>query len=140
MPHNKKLIVILALLLLAAIIAWTGFSFSSDSKGFARVDTAQFKQMMKHKNFTLINVHTPYQGEIPGTDEVLPYDRIAEFANRLPKDKSAPIVVYCVGSEMGRVAAQTLVRMGYTHVTQYEEGMFGWHKAGGNLVSRLNGQ
>ncbi|HKK01172.1 MAG TPA: rhodanese-like domain-containing protein [Desulfuromonadales bacterium] len=140
MPGKKKSLLILALLLAATAIAVTGFAYRSRHHGFAQVDTTRFMQMMKHKDFTLIDVHTPYQGEIPGTDEVLPYDRIADFANRLPRDKSAPIVVYCMGSSMGRVAAQTLVRMGYTHVTQYDDGMYGWHEAGGTLVYRPNGQ
>ena len=136
MPGKKKNVLFLALLAIAAVVALTGFGFRSDNQGFTKVDTNQFMQMMKHKDFTLIDVHTPYQGEIPRTDEVLPYDRIANFASQLPQDKSAPIVVYCMGNEMGQIAAQTLVRMGYTHVTQYEEGMIGWHDAGGQLVYR----
>lgn len=140
MPGRTINVLFLALLILAAVVALTGFSSRSDNQGFVKVDTDQFMRMMRHKNFTLIDVHTPYQGEIPKTDEVLPYDRLANFANRLPQDKSAPIVVYCMGSEMGQIAAQTLVQMGYTQVTQYEGGMIGWHAAGGQLIYRQSGQ
>jgi rhodanese-related sulfurtransferase len=116
------------------LLSLPGLAFSAGNPGYTRVNTAQFRQMMKHKDFTLIDVHVPYQGEIPGTDKLIPYDRIADFANRLPKDKNAPVVVYCMGNEMGEIAAQTLVRMGYTHVTQYDEGMIGWTQGGGQLL------
>lgn len=109
-------------------------AISAGGEAYTTVSTPQFMQMMKHKDFTLIDVHVPYQGEIPGTDERLPYDRIAGLKNKLPQDKNSPIVVYCMGSYMGRIAARTLSQMGYTHVTQFYDGMIGWQEHGGKLV------
>ena len=100
------------------------------------VDTHQFMMMMLHKDFTLINVHIPYQGKIPGTNELLPFDPISELQRQLPKDKNAPIVVYCMGSYMGGVAARTLTRMGYTHITLFYNGMIGCQEQGGRLINR----
>jgi rhodanese-related sulfurtransferase len=126
----------LSVLFLAAAIGFLHSrpAISAGGKGYITVDTLQFMQMMKHKDFTLINVHVPYQGEIPGTDERLPYDRITALKNKLPQDKISPIVVYCMGSYMGRIAARTLSAMGYTHVTQFYDGMIGWQDHGGKLI------
>jgi hypothetical protein len=41
----------------------------SDTKvKYQNVDVDQFLAMMDNKDFVLINVHIPYQGEIPQTD------------------------------------------------------------------------
>lgn len=123
-------------LLLALVLAMTFpvTAQGADRKGYTTINTTRFILMMQHKDFYLLDVHTPYQGEIPETDEWLPYDRIATHRGLLPKDKNARIVVYCMGSAMGASAARTLVNMGYTHVIQYEDGMFGWQEQGGRLV------
>lgn len=126
---------ITSLMLILALCSYLpALAFSADGKGYTTVDTYRFMQMMNHKDFVLINVHVPYQGEIPGTDEILPYNRIAKLKSQLPQDKNAPIVVYCMGSEMGKIAAQTLSQMGYTQVTQFYNGMIGWREDGGKLI------
>ncbi len=90
----------------------------------------------KEKGFLLINVHVPYAGEIPGTDLFLPYDRVAELAAKLPKDKDSPLVVYCRSGAMSRVATATLVRLGYTRVYDLTGGMNAWQAAGLKLAYR----
>ena len=40
-------------------------------------------------SLTMINVHTPYEGEIAGTDTFIEYDSIKASEARLPKDKNA---------------------------------------------------
>ena len=51
--------------------------------------------LLKRKDFTLLNVKTPYIGEIAETDLYIPYDQVAARSAELPTDKSAKIVVYC---------------------------------------------
>ncbi|VAW54976.1 MBL-fold metallo-hydrolase superfamily [hydrothermal vent metagenome] len=41
-----------------------------------------------------------------------------------------PIVVYCGINERSPLAAQTLMQMGYSNVSNYEDGFFAWKKAG----------
>jgi phage shock protein E len=56
------------------------------------------------------------QGHIPGS-MLMPYDTIqADFKEA---DKSRPIVVYCRSGNRSSVAARTLVRMGYTDVSDF---------------------
>jgi hypothetical protein len=42
--------------------------------------------MLEKKDFTLLNVKTPYIGEIAGTDLYIPYDQVAARSTELPTD------------------------------------------------------
>jgi rhodanese-related sulfurtransferase len=86
------------------------------------------------KDFTLLNVKTPYLGEIEGTDLYIPYDQLASRAAELPADKDARIVVYCRSGNQSATAAQTLVDLGYTDVVNVDGGMVAWTASGRTLV------
>lgn len=109
----------------------------SDTKvKYQNVDVDQFLAMMDNKDFVLINVHIPYQGEIPQTDLLIPFNMIDQHRNELPKDKDAKMVVYCMTGPMGYIAAEKLVNMGYTNVFHFEGGMKAWARSGRQLVNR----
>lgn len=93
------------------------------------VSAKQLAGMLKNKNFTLINVHTPYTGEIPKTDTFVAYDKIVENSASLPKDKNAPIILYCETGRMSNDAISTLQKLGYTNVRHLAGGMDAWKKA-----------
>ena len=70
-------------------------------------------------------------GHLPGAIH-LPHDQVRALAvERLP-DKGAFIVVYCANEpcQNSRIAAHTLVAMGYTNVNEYAEGKKDWIEAG----------
>jgi rhodanese-related sulfurtransferase len=100
------------------------------------VNAAGLAAMLQEKLFPLINVHIPYEGEIEGTDLLIPFDGMAANLNRLPSDKSAKIVLYCRSGAMSAVAASDLVRLGYTNVWNLEGGMIAWGKAGYRLIHK----
>lgn len=89
---------------------------------------------MKTKDFTLLNVKTPYIGEIAGTDLYIPYTDLAARASELPQDKSAPIVVYCRSGNESTIASQTLLDLGYTNIQNLDGGMNSWTASGRTLV------
>ena len=86
--------------------------------------------MLQAKNFPLINVHIPYEGEIASTDTLIAYNEIDQHLDRLPADKTASIVLYCRSGRMSTIAAEQLVKLGYTHIFNLDGGMIAWEKAG----------
>lgn len=107
-----------------------------EAKGYLNVSIDQFVEMSENKDVTLINTHIPYEGEIPGTDLLIPFNEIEHHQADLPDDKTTPIVVYCKAGPMGDTAARKLVQMDYTHVIHFKAGMNGWEKAGKSLQFR----
>jgi len=101
-----------------------------DGGSYTDVNVAGLAQMLERKDFTLINVHVPYDGELPSTDLFIPYDQIEANLSKLPADKAAKIVLYCRTGGMSAIAARTLVRLGYTDVWNLDGGMVAWHDAG----------
>jgi rhodanese-related sulfurtransferase len=90
--------------------------------------------MMKTEDFTLLNVKTPYVGEISGTDLYIPYTQLVARAAELPSDKGAPIVVYCRSGHESAIAAQALLDLGYTNIENLDGGMTAWVASGRELV------
>ena len=102
------------------------------------ISVEQLKKMMKNKDFTLINVHIPYVGEIPDTDVFIPFNDIEKEKNKLPANKNSKIVLYCRSGNMSEVASKTLVAMGYTSVYDVTGGMRAWKAAGYQLLDKPN--
>lgn len=111
-------------------------AWSMDNKSYGDISVDQFEKLMDQKDFTLINVHIPYQGEIDNTDLLIPYNAINRYKNLLPKNKDAKIVVYCMGNHMSYIASEELIKMGYTRVSSLKGGMLAWQQRGGQLVHR----
>ena len=107
--------------------------------GYKNISVEKFMGMIQNKDFILINVHVPYQGEIPGTDRLIPYHSIDLRQEELPADRSAKIVVYCLTGPMGYAAVDKLVKLGYKNVLHFEGGMIDWVRSGNQLVYRKKG-
>lgn len=88
---------------------------------------------MESKDLTLVNVHIPFQGDIPGTDLSIPYNEVQQNLDRLPA-KDERIAVYCRSGSMSAEASRTLVGLGYENVWDLGGGMNAWQKAGYRLT------
>ena len=92
--------------------------------------------MLNQKDFFFVNVHIPYAGEIKNTDAFIPYDKIPDNLDKLPKDKTTKIVLYCQSGRMSEIAAKELVQLGYTQVSHLSGGMIGWKNNGYDIINK----
>lgn len=97
---------------------------------YPRIGPSQLRDMLSKKNFFLVNVHVPYEGEIAGTDAFIAYDSTAKRIGEYPADKKTKIVIYCKSNRMADEAARELAALGYTGVCVLDGGMTAWMKAG----------
>ena len=112
-----------------AVGATTGDGYTKNADGYADITVEQLAVMMPDKDFTLVNVHIPYQGEIPETDLFIPFDDVAGYVDQLA-DKDAPIVLYCRSGSMSTTAAETLADLGYTNILEVDGGFNAWKDSG----------
>jgi rhodanese-related sulfurtransferase len=98
---------------------------------YVRVITAtELNQIMQNEDIFLVDVHTPEQQHIKGTDLFIPYNEIEKYKDRLPKDKNIAIYLYCEGGPMGNAAARSLYELGYRNLFNLEGGANAWRKTG----------
>jgi rhodanese-related sulfurtransferase len=97
---------------------------------YTDVSATELQVMLANKDFTFVNVHIPFEGDIANTDLSIPYDQIADNLDQLPSTKDAKIVLYCRSGHMSGIAAQTLVGLGYTNIWNLSGGMVAWEQAG----------
>ncbi len=133
---NYKFVLLMILVALGPLGHLVTKGWSMDKQGYENVSVDRFIRMMDHKDFILFNVHIPYEGEIPETDVLIPFNAIDQHKNELPNDKDTKIVVYCMTGPMGDIAAGRLIRMGYTRVLHFQGGMKAWKKTGRSLRFR----
>lgn len=119
----------------AATFGWALQAVAEDA-GFTKITSAELAEMLAHKDFFFVNVHIPYEGEIVGTDAFIPFDQIAAYLDELPKDKAAPIVLYCRSGRMSDIAAKQLVSLGYTKVYDHLGGMIDWKNTGHEVIEK----
>jgi phage shock protein E len=112
---------------------------SGAAKTWTNVTPDQLASMMTSKDFTLLNVKTPYIGEIEGTDLYIPYNQLTSRSSELPSDKAAKIVVYCRSGNESAIASQTLLDMGYTNLWNLDGGMVAWQNSGRTIVQKNRG-
>jgi len=103
--------------------------------GFVDISVEELHEILPAHEFTLVNVHIPYEGELPDTDLFIQYNQISDHLAELPA-KDAPIVLYCRTGPMSTVAAKTLVGLGYTRVYELEGGFDTWAAAGYELLKK----
>ena len=108
----------------------SGSVVSVDGGSYLNITPSELNSMLAEKDFVFINVHIPFAGNIAKTDLSIPYDQIEQNLSQLPADKNAKIVLYCRSGRMSAIAAETLVKLGYTNLSNLDGGMVDWEKAG----------
>ncbi len=99
----------------------------------SRLAPAEFEERLSDPAVTVVNVHIPYDGELPTTDAFVAYDQIVGDSD-VPSDTSTPILLYCKTGRMSMIAGQSLIEAGYVDVADLDGGMDGWEATGRALV------
>ena len=109
-----------------------GEEVSVNGGAYYNINADELKTILNNKDFVFVNVHIPFEGNIADTDLSIPFDQITEPANlaQLPVDKNAKIVLYCRSGRMSEIAAEELVKLGYTNIWNLDGGMLEWEGAG----------
>ncbi|MBT3405999.1 rhodanese-like domain-containing protein [Candidatus Woesearchaeota archaeon] len=99
------------------------------------VDSDEFERLMAQENVFLLNTHTPYEGDIEGTDATIEdWENIALHQDVLPENKDAMILLYCRSGRMSESSAQQLVDLGYKNVYDLDGGFKAWKASGRELI------
>lgn len=107
-----------------------GVEAKMNGKPYRVVTVGELQTMLENKDFYMVNVQKPFEGNIPQTDLHLPYDEIAGGLEQFPADKSAKIMVYCFTSGMAKIAVATLIERGYTNIWMLDGGTIAWEEVG----------
>ena len=94
----------------------------------------ELNTMLEKKDFFFVNVHIPYEGELPETDAFIPFDEIEGHLAEFPQEKDAKIVLYCRSGSMSATAAREMVRLGYTNIYNLDGGFRAWEEAGYEFI------
>ncbi len=121
---NKKLYFILAL-----VFAIAGCMFQKPDY-VKLISAPDLHRLMQQQDIFLVDVHTPEQRHIKGTDLFIPYNEIDKYKEKLPKDKNTAIYLYCESGPMANAAARSLYELGYHNLTNLEGGANAWRKNG----------
>ncbi len=87
------------------------------------------------REYTIVDVHIPYEGEIEGTDLKIPYNDLNALMRALP-NKDAKIILYCRSGRMSEIASRALIDKGYAQVYDVQGGMSAWQASGRTLVEK----
>jgi rhodanese-related sulfurtransferase len=102
---------------------------------FTSISSKQLSTMLENKDFVMIDVHTPEQEHIPGTDYLISYDETEKIVEKIPS-KDAKVVLYCRSGNMTKSASKELVKMGYTNIYELENGLNEWNAEGREVLPK----
>lgn len=123
--RSKK--VIAALLSLALPFSFVGCDLIG-KKTYEQISGAEAKALMESEsNYIIIDARTEEEyneGHIPGAI-LIPEHEIAERAERELPNKKQLILVYCRSGRRSKIAAEELVKLGYTNVKEFG-GIIDW--------------
>jgi rhodanese-related sulfurtransferase len=99
-----------------------------------RLSPAEVSNLIATTDPVIINVHVPYEGDIPGTDTSIPSNDVAAIEAYLKYDHCADVVLYCLGGNTSPSVGNALIKLGYLRVRDLEGGMKAWQAAGYPLL------
>ena len=125
LKRNKRFL--LMLLTLALPFGFVGCA-DGGSATYEQIGGAEAKALMDSESgYIILDAREQYEydeGHIPGAI-LIPYDKIADCAEKELPDKDQLILVYCRSGRRSKIAAEELVKLGYTNVKEFG-GIIDW--------------
>ena len=125
LKRNKRFLI--ALLTFALPFGCVGCS-SGGSASYDQISGAEAKALMDSESgYIIIDARTQEEydeGHIPGAILIPEYE-IADRAEKELPDKDQLILVYCRSGRRSKIAAEELVKLGYTNVKEFG-GIIDW--------------
>jgi rhodanese-related sulfurtransferase len=136
-PFQGVMITLLLLVIIGGIIqlSLTNVGVGTITGTIENLSPDEFETVIQNESVFLLNVHTPFQGEINRTDEIIEdWENIEKYMDKLPKDTSLPIAVYCRSGRMSEAVAEDLKAMGYQKIYNLDGGMNAWEESGRKII------
>ena len=125
LKRNKRFLIML--LTLAFPFGCVGCS-DDGSASYDKITGAEAKALMdSESNYIIIDARTQSEydeGHIPGAILIPEYEIAARAEKELP-DKDQLILVYCRSGRRSKIAAEELVKLGYTNIKEFG-GIIDW--------------
>ena len=118
----------------SSVVRPTTTMATNNSAASKVVGVGAFAAKISDRRVVTINVHVPNEGNIAGTDLVIPYTEIRD-SPKLPANRATPLAVYCRSGNMSAKAVIDLRAMGFTDITELKDGYNAWKAAGRTLQS-----
>ncbi len=143
---NKQSLILALVILGLGIFFWlnkptsqvdssTNDVMTTENAQVKSISTQEFDQLVQNSNTFVLDVHTPEQTHIPGTDAFIDYTKINQNQDQLPQDKNTPVIVYCRSGNMSAQAAEDLLALGYTQVYDLQGGTDAYKQSGKQAVT-----
>jgi rhodanese-related sulfurtransferase len=113
-----------------------GREVAVEGRKYTALTVPEYRAMSESTDFLVVNVHVPFEGDLPGTEASIPFDHVTAHLDRLPADRSAKILLYCKSGRMSAIAATELAKLGYTAVHDLLGGFNAWVAAGHPMAAR----
>ena len=122
----KKLVVLLLAMLV--LTACGQDKENMQEAVYVNITAAEAKEIMDtQEGYVILDARTQEEydeGHIPGAI-LIPYDEILEKAEDVLTDKNQLILVYCRSGRRSKLAAEDLVKLGYTDIKEFG-GIIDW--------------
>ena len=117
--------------ILLALILFAGCGQANENTQeavYMNITAQEAKEIMDtQEGYIILDTRTQEEydeGHIPGAI-VLPYDEVLEKAEGILTDKNQLILVYCRSGRRSKLAAEDLVKLGYTNIKEFG-GIIDW--------------
>ncbi len=122
----KQLILIIFVMML--LTACGQDKENKQEAAYMNITAQQAKEIMdSQEGYIILDTRTQdeyEEGHIPGAI-LIPHDEVLEKAERVLTDKNQLILVYCRSGRRSKLAAEDLVKLGYTNIKEFG-GIIDW--------------